>query len=83
MKKIIIAASLLTLSAGAASAQGWHSGHGYERRHHSFCQEKARDLNQYERRAGRDGVFTPRERQTMRELERDLARTCGGFRWRG
>jgi hypothetical protein len=83
MKNIIIAASLLTISAGAASAQGWHSGHGYERRHHAFCQEKAQNLHQYERRSARDGIITPNERRTMRALEADLAKTCGGYRWRG
>jgi hypothetical protein len=87
MKKIIITAlSLLAVTAtvGSAQAQGWRRDeHPYEQRHHRVCQDKAQRLHQYERRSSRDGVITPSERRTIRALESDLARTCGGYRHRG
>jgi hypothetical protein len=86
MKKIIITAlSLLAVTAtvGTASAQGWRRDeHPYERRHHGFCIEKSKRLHDYERRSARDGFISPRERMTIRALEADLARTCGGHRHR-
>jgi hypothetical protein len=86
MKYVILAASLLALGASAstASAQGWNrEHHPYAQRHHHACQDKAARLHQYERRSARDGIITPSERRTIRALESDLARTCGGFRHRG
>jgi hypothetical protein len=98
MKKILTAIGLLAISATAASAQfgpppfrgpappppGYDRGiHRYEPRHHNFCQEKAIRLNQFERRAASDGRIDRREREIIRELERDLRRTCGGYRHRG
>jgi hypothetical protein len=86
MKYVILAASLLAVGASAttASAQAWHRDHHpYAQRHHNVCQDKAQRLHQFERRSARDGIITPSERRTIRALESDLARTCGGFRHRG
>jgi hypothetical protein len=87
MKKILITALSLfavTATVGTASAQGWRrEDHPYERRYHSVCQDKSQRLAQFERRSSRDGFISPRERETIRALERDLARTCGGYRYRG
>ena len=86
MKYVILAASLLALGASAstASAQGWNRDlHPYAQRHHTVCQSKAIRLHDFERRSARDGIITQSERRTIRALESDLARTCGGFRHRG
>jgi len=88
MKTVLAAAGLLLVGATAASAQfappPWARGdHPYEQRHHRECQDKAYRLHSYERRAASDGRISPRERDIIRALERDLRRTCGGFRWRG
>ena len=86
MKSIIIAAGLLAVGATAVSAQSirWsRDHHPYHERHHSLCQAKAIDLNRYERRATSDGRLSRSERAIMRDLERDLDRTCGRYRWRG
>jgi hypothetical protein len=86
MKYAILAASLLALGASAstASAQGWNrDSHPYAQRNHNVCQSKAIRLHDFERRSARDGIITPSERRTIRALESDLARTCGGFRHRG
>jgi hypothetical protein len=86
MKYAILAASLLALGASAstASAQGWNRDtHPYAQRHHNVCQSKAIRLHDFERRSARDGIITPSERRTIRALEADLARTCGGHRHRG
>ena len=86
MKTIVAALGLLAVGATAASAQyaGWRQDlHPYEARHHHMCQEKAMRLHNYERRAARDGRLDRRERATIEALERDLNRTCGGFRHRG
>jgi hypothetical protein len=86
MKSLILAAGLLAIGATAASAQyaPYSSGeHRYERRFHDACQSKSIRLHDYERRAARDGVITPGERRTIRDLQRDLDRTCGGYRHRG
>ena len=86
MKSIVLAAGLLVVGASAASAQyaRWDRGaYPYEERHHLVCQEKAFRLHEFERRAARDYVYTPREREIIRELRFDLDRTCGRFRWRG
>lgn len=85
MKTLILAAGVLAIGAGAASAQGmWRRDeHPYAERHHSFCQVKARRLHDYERRAASDGRISPREHRTIEALRRDLDHTCGRFRWRG
>ena len=84
MKYVLLAASLLAVGASSASAQGWNrEHHPHAQRHHHVCQDKAARLHQYERRSARDGIITQWERRTIRALENDLARTCGGFRHRG
>ena len=92
MKSLILAAGALLIGATAASAQYYPSPsaspwardrHPYAQRHHATCQEKAFRLNGFERRAGADGRLDRRERWIMRDLQRDLDRTCGRFRWRG
>ncbi len=88
MKSLILAAGVILIGATAASAQfaprPWARGdHPYEQRFHASCQEKAWRLNGFERRAGRDGRLDRRERMIMRDLQRDLDRSCGRFRWRG
>jgi uncharacterized membrane protein YebE (DUF533 family) len=88
MKKILAAVGLLAVTATAASAQfarePWHKDkYPYEQRHHAICQDKAYRLHQFERRAASDGRIDRRERATIEALRNDLARTCGGFRWRG
>jgi hypothetical protein len=86
MKSFMLAGALLVLGASAASAQyaPWQQGaYPYARRHHHVCQEKARRLFQYERRAASDGRISRSEREVIRDLERDLNRTCGGYRHRG
>ena len=54
----------------------------YEARYHDTCQRKAWRLRWFERRAAADGVMTWSERNELRELRRDLRRTCGDWRWR-
>jgi hypothetical protein len=88
MKGLIIAASLIAISATAASAQvvivPYSSGHyPYAERHHRVCQEKAWRLHSFERRATADGHLSRREREEIAYLRRDLDRTCGRYRWRG
>ena len=98
MKSLLAAVGLLAATATSASAQfgpppfrgpppsapGYdRSIHPYEGRHHRECQEKSFRLHQFERRAAADGRLDRRERAIIRDLERDLARTCGGFRHRG
>lgn len=86
MKALIIAAGLIGLGATSASAQyaGWRKDHHpYAREHHSVCQEKAHRLHRFERRAASDGHISRSERAIMRDLERDLDRTCGRYRYRG
>ena len=91
MKKLIIAAGLLAIGATTAAAQyggppreRWsRDAYPYAERRHSSCQEKARRLHNFERRAASDGRVNFRERQIVRDLQRDLDRTCGRFRWRG
>ncbi len=56
--------------------------HPYDRRHHDSCQRKAHRLNWFERRASSDGRLSWWERRELASLQRDLNRTCGGFRWR-
>lgn len=89
MRKLLTAgilAAITTLGASAAMAQQYQRWsrdvHPYERRHHSVCQQKAQRLHNYERRAARDGRITQQERRNMRQLERDLDRTCGRYRYR-
>ncbi len=55
----------------------------YEARYHDSCQRKAWRLRWYERRAAADGYLDEDERDELRDLRRDLRRTCGDFRWRG
>ena len=57
--------------------------HSYKLQVHDVCQDKAFELYKYEQRAASDGRISWRERQTIRALERDLRRTCGGWRHRG
>jgi len=86
MKTLIAAAGLLVIGATAASAQyaPWKRDlFPYEARHHSVCQDKARRLHGFERRAASDGRLSGSERETIRFLKRYLDRTCGGWRWRG
>lgn len=86
MKTLIIAAGLIGLGATTASAQyrPWHRDHHpYAREHHHMCQDKADRLHRFERRAARDGRISRDERILMRDLERDLDRSCGRYRWRG
>ena len=85
MKTLLAAVSLLALGVTTASAQysGWSRGrYPYEERHHAECQHKAQNLHDFQRRAARDGRIDHNEREIIRSLERDLNRTCGGFRWR-
>ncbi len=64
--------------------RGWAQGdHPYQARHHRECQEKSHRLHSYQRHAADDGYISGRERRIIRELQRDLDNTCGGFRWRG
>lgn len=81
MKSLVIAAGLIGLTATTAMADRWN--YPYERRHHTFCQEKAHQLHRYEHRAGADGRYSRREIVIMDSLRRDLNRTCGGWRWKG
>ena len=86
MKAAILAVGLIAIGATTASAQFSPYSRGaypYEQRHHSVCQSKARQLHGYERRSAADGRISGRERRTIELLHADLARTCGGFRWRG
>lgn len=86
MKILLAAAGVFAVCAAstAASAQEWRRDrYPYEMRHHQMCQYKARQLFDYERRAARDGRIDRRERDTIRDLRRDLDRDCGRFRWRG
>ena len=86
MKTLIAAAALLAVGATTASAQfapHRRDHHPYEARHHSECQYKAQRLRDFERRALRDGRFDRQERHVIHELQRDIARTCGGYRHRG
>ena len=98
MKTLLAAVGLLAVTATTASAQfgpgplrgpppaapGYdRSIHPSEGRHHRECQDKSFRLHQFERRAASDGRVDRRERMVIRALERDLARTCGGYRHRG
>lgn len=88
MKKLLVAAGLLAVTATAASAQfsprAWERNeHPYEQRNHRVCQDKAFRLHEFERRASADGRIDRRERAIIESLRRDLANTCGGYRWRG
>lgn len=81
MKSLVFAAGLLGLTATTAMADRWD--YPYERRHHKFCQEKARELHRYENRSVADGRLSKRELIIIDGLRSDLRRTCGGWRWRG
>jgi hypothetical protein len=85
MKSLLIAGAAMVVTATAANAQyaPWSSAYPYARHHHHVCQQKAIRLHQYERRAARDGRISHSERDVIRALQRDLDRTCGGFRHRG
>ena len=87
MKKLIIAAGLLTMLTAAASAQPvppWEKGrHPYARERHAVCFDKARRLHRFENRATSDGRVSRSERAEIGYLKRDLDRTCGRYRWRG
>lgn len=88
MKTVLAAIGLLAIGVSTAAAQfgppPWRRDeHPYAQRHHRVCQEKAFRLHEFERRAASDGRLDRRERFIIRDLERDLARTCGGHRHRG
>jgi uncharacterized membrane protein YebE (DUF533 family) len=88
MKFVLATVGLLAITATSASAQYGYGGyqrgfHPYQERHHSLCQRKAMILRNYERRAASDGRIDRRERNEIGELQRDLARTCGGYRHHG
>ncbi len=88
MKVHLAAIGFLAVTASSASAQfvlsPWaRDSHPYAHRHHRVCQDKAHRLHDFERRSARDGFISHRERRIMRELQYDLDRTCGRYRWRG
>lgn len=84
MKVLLVAAGLIVAGTAVASADPWSRGRfPYEERHHHVCQDKAHRLHDFERRARADGHVSHREREIMRELEIDLDRSCGRYRWRG
>jgi hypothetical protein len=76
MKTLIAAAALLAVGATTASAQFAPHRPGY----HPY---EAQRLHDFERRAARDGRIDRSERQIIRDLERDLDRSCGRYRHRG
>jgi hypothetical protein len=59
----------------------WTPSLPYASRYHDVCHRKAWRLRWFERRAGADGYFSPGERAELAALRRDVARTCGGWRW--
>lgn len=84
MKSLLAAVGLIAVCSTAATAQEWRRDlYPYEQRHHAVCQAKAHRLHEFEIRAARDGRIDRREREIIRELQRDLDRDCGRFRWRG
>lgn len=84
MKTLLIATAALVIGATSASAQTapWTDSLPYAKRLHHSCQDKATRLQQLER-AARDGRVSDSDRETMRALEHDLNRSCGGYRHRG
>jgi hypothetical protein len=97
MKKLALVAGLLAVGAVDASAQSVTFRAGpqppppryernafpYEARRHDICQRKAWRLNQFERAAAADGRLSRSERREIADLQVDLDRTCGKFRYRG
>jgi hypothetical protein len=94
MKSFIVAAGLLVMGATSAVAQFYPAAppgpprydrgvHRYDERFHDVCHRKSFRLHEFERRSARDGRITRDEARTIRDLERDLRRTCGGLRYRG
>ena len=86
MKAMIFAVGLIAAGVTTASAQYSPYAPGlypYAPRYHNVCQDKARRLYAYERRAAADRRLTNRERRIIRNLQIDLDRTCGRYRWRG
>ena len=89
MKSLLMAAGLIAagLTSGgfvaATATSALAQPYPYATRNHDFCQDKARRLHDFERRAASDGRIDRREQRTIEALRRDLRRTCGGFRWRG
>lgn len=84
MKTLLAAVALIVTGSAVASADPWARGRfPYEERHHTVCQDKAHRLFDFERRARADGHLSHREREIMRDLQVDLDRTCGRYRWRG
>jgi hypothetical protein len=78
-----VAAPKIFVPVPPPQRSGWtRNEHPYQARHHRECQEKSHRLHSYERHAADDGYISPRERRVIRDLQRDLDRTCGGFRWR-
>jgi hypothetical protein len=86
MTTLLLAAGLLATGMTAASAQYApysRNAFPYAQKYHSVCQQKSHRLHDFERRAASDGRISRSERATMAGLKRDLARTCGGYRFRG
>jgi hypothetical protein len=75
-KKVFVPVAVPTIPAWSTDR------HSYPRSRHRECHQKAHNLHSYERHAADDGFLSPRERMTIRTLQRDLDRTCGGHRWR-
>lgn len=86
MKAVILAAATLAIGATTASAQlgPWSRDRfPYAEQFHAMCQEKAHRLYAFERRSAADGRLSGAERETIRVLQRDLDKSCGGYRFRG
>ena len=86
MKRWLLAAGFIAAAVSGATAQYApysRTEFPYAQKYHTVCQEKAHRLFEFEKRAGADGRISVSERGTMRSLERDLARTCGGYRFHG
>ena len=76
MKYLILAATVLTLGATAASAGDHDRGHDRDRERHARCDIKREQLQRIERRATADRIITWRERREIREARRDVERAC-------
>jgi hypothetical protein len=79
--KTLVLSTLIALASGSAVAHADYRGKWEHSQPYSWCEEKARRLHGYEHRSARDGVITREERHTIRALQDDLARSCGGGRW--
>lgn len=86
MKLLIAAVGFLTLGVSAASAQYAYrpylrSEHPYEERHHSFCQERARQVYAMERVIA-EGRSDHKFRERFSSLATDMRARCGRYRYR-